>query len=140
MRLGNSLTDASPAFPYQSSEATSKLGIPDAPVVHLAITELTERLLTHAVGAPEVINRNRQQALRVASGAVLFHWPFACVLAEFLYKIDLEPDFAASNAAEAAGIGTNWIGEAAMRLRAEGIEVPAQYRHHATAYGWQDLP
>jgi hypothetical protein len=38
-------TDANPTFPYQSSEATSQLGIPDSPEIHLAITMLAERLI-----------------------------------------------------------------------------------------------
>ncbi len=33
-------TDTDPTFPYQSSEATSQLGIPDSPEIHRQLPDL----------------------------------------------------------------------------------------------------
>lgn len=64
-------TDIEPDFPYQSSELSKELGVPDSPLVHLAISSLAERLLPTAETAFSDTRIQRIQALRSASYAVL---------------------------------------------------------------------
>ncbi len=63
----NSFSDEQPRFPYASTEAKRQLGIPDSPAIHLAITDLAERLLSLPYGQERPSNETRITALRSAS-------------------------------------------------------------------------
>lgn len=133
-----SFTDTAPSFPYQSSEATGYLGLPDSPEVHLAITALAEQLLPITAASRLDNEKRRIAALRSASGAVLFGHSFMSA-ANYLRTtagIPIEP---AHEEAEATEPGRNWLAEAADRLRAKGVEVSPRYQTQRTYYGWQEL-
>lgn len=132
-------TDANPTFPYQSSEATSQLGIPDSPEIHLAITRLAERLIGLAEGTTLSDSNIRITALRTASGAVLFSYPFDVVVTLFRTKLGLHIDQDASDK-----VGTSeredWLGQAVQYLRAEGVEIPTSFGKQVSNYGWRKAP
>ncbi|MEI8157098.1 MAG: hypothetical protein WCH60_09550 [Burkholderiales bacterium] len=132
-------TDANPTFPYQSSEASYELGIPDSPEIHLAITGLAERLIPLAEGASKSDVGIRMTALRTASGAVLFRRPFEMVVLHFRVILDLpfeQDDIDA--AAKLAPI--DWLGQAVQQLRMEGVEIASDFGKQASHYGWREAP
>lgn len=132
-------TDANPTFPYQSSEARSELGIPDSPEIHLAITGLAERLIPLAEGASKSDAAIRIAALRTASGAVLFRYPFEMVVIRFRVNLGLPVD---QNDIDAAAklAPTDWLGQAAQHLRMEGVETAQNFGKQASPYGWREAP
>ena len=129
-------TDANPTFPYQSSEATSQLGIPDSPEIHLAITRLAERLIALAEGTTLSDSNIRIPALRTASEGVLFSYPFEVVATLFRTKLDLHID---QDASDRVGPSEreDWLGQAVQFLRAEGVEIPPGFGKQVSNYGWR---
>jgi len=132
-------TDANPSFPYQSSEATRQLGIPDSPEIHLAITRLAERLIPLAEGTTLSDSNIRITALRTASGGVLFSYPFDVVVIRFRAFLGLHID-----QHESARAGTtekeDWLGQAVEQLRAEGFDTPTNFGKQVSNYGWRKAP
>lgn len=135
----NSFTDSEPAFPYRSSEARSRLGLPESPAIHLAVTDLAEQLLPLAAGASASVEDVRIRGLHSASGGALFSRPFEVVRADFLWMLDLADELEAASAA-CRGKRTDWLGQAVARLRAEGIEVPPTVGRQRSRYGWLPQP
>jgi len=132
-------TDANPTFPYQSSEARRQLGIPDSPEIHLAITGLAERLIPLAEGASKSDAVLRITALRTASAAVLFRYPFEMVVLRFRVSLDLPVDQDEIDAA-AKLTPTDWLGQAVQQLRMEGVEIAPNFGKQASHYGWREAP
>lgn len=128
-------TDANPTFPYQSSEATRELGIPDSPEIHPAITRLAESLIPLGEGAAKSDSDVRIAALRTASGGVLFSYPFEMVVIRFHISLGLPVDQDAIDAS-ANLKRTDWLGQAAHDLKAEGVEIPPNFRQQLSHYGW----
>lgn len=132
-------TDANPTFPYQSSEATRELGIPDSPEIHLAITGLAERLIPIAEGTNVLESKVRMAALRTASGGVLFRYPFEQVSIRFRDYLGLPiDDDAIKKAADLPP--TDWLGQAVQQLKTECVEVSPNFGKQASNYGWQKIP
>jgi len=132
----NSFTDADPQFPYQSSEAKSQLGIPDSPAVHLAITDLAERLLALPHGGDRSPGEKRTDALRNASWGARENHCFELVVLRYRMYSGEHVDQAECDRVSAASVPTNWLGAAIARLKAEGIDVAPAVRRQATRYGW----
>jgi hypothetical protein len=129
-------TDMEPGFPYQSSELTKELGVPDSPLVHLAISSLAERLLPTAETALSDTRMQRIQALRAASYAVLMHETF--MLTDVRFRASLELPVSQEEIESASGNErTNWLAQASDQLRAEGVDLGSYVRVQASPYGWQ---
>jgi hypothetical protein len=134
----NSFTSSDPSFAYESREARKALGIPNRPEVHLAVTDLAEKLL--AIAATSNLDQAQQRiaALRVASGAVIFGWPLRLVEIELRSKLDLpveteeRPTYYVSNEKD-------WLSEAVARLREEGVVVRPDFQKQRSNYGWGEL-
>ena len=132
-------SDANPTFPYQSSEATNQLGIPDSPEIHLAITRLAERLIALAEGTTLSDSNIRITALRTASEGVLFSYPFEVVATLFRTKLGLHIDQDASDRVGPSA-REDWLGHAVRYLRAEGVEIPTSFGKQVSNYGWRKAP
>ena len=129
-------TDMEPGFPYQSSELTKALGVPDSPLVHLAICSLAERLLPIAEAACADPRIQRSEALRAASYAVLMHHTF--ISAEVRLRSSLGLPISQEKIDEASGHeSTNWLAEASAQLLAEGVDLGSYVRVQASPYGWR---
>ena len=129
-------TDMEPGFPYQSSELTKELGVPDSPLVHLAISTLAERLLPIVEAAFSDTRMQRIQALRAASYAVLMHETFNCAEVRLRSSLELpvsQEEFDAATGNER----TNWLAKAAAQLQAEGVDLGSYVRVQASPYGWR---
>lgn len=129
-------TDANPTFPYQSSEASRELGIPDSPEIHLAITSLAERLMPIADGTKFSDSKVRIAALRTASGGVLFRYPFEEVVIRFRLNLGVHIDQDEVDRAINPTLKTDWLGQAVLDLKAQGVEVPNSFGQQASNYGW----
>lgn len=129
-------TDTEPSFPYQSSELTKELGVPDSPLVHLAISTLAERLLPIVEAAFSDTRMQRIQALRAASYAVLMHETFNCAEVRLRSSLELpvsQEEFDAATGNER----TNWLAKASAQLQAEGVDLGSYVRVQASPYGWR---
>ena len=129
-------TNPEPDFPYHSSELTKELGVPDSPLVHLAISSLAEQLLPIAEGASSDARIQRIQALRAASYAVLMHHTLAFTDVRFRASLELpvsqeEIDSVSGNER------TNWLAKASAQLQAEGVDLGSYVRVQASPYGWR---
>lgn len=134
----NRFTDARPLFPYASSEARAGLGIPDVPVIHLAITQLAERLMLMTIDRGDSKESVRILALRCASYGVLMKLPIEAVEMRFLTYVDLptSPD-AFDRAQEAAPV--DWLGDAMACLGTGQGATVNSVRQLATPYGWKGM-
>lgn len=129
-------TDKEPSFPYQSSELTKELGVPDSPLVHLAISSLADRLLPIAEAALSDTRTQRIQALRAASYAVLMHHTLA--FADVRFRASLQLPVSQEDIDSASGNErTNWLAKAVAQLQAEGVDLGSYVRVQASPYGWQ---
>ena len=129
-------TDIEPVFPYQSSELSKELGVPDSPLVHLAISSLAERLLPITEVALSNPRHQRIKALRAASYAVLMNETFKCTEVQLRFDLELpvsKEEFDAASGTER----TNWLAEASAQLKAEGIDIDSYVRVLASRYGWR---
>ena len=134
----NSFTDGHPMFPFQSSEARQELGLPDSSEIHLAVTELAERLLRIAESADVDGRVRRIAALRAASGAVLFGWSLETAELELRIALNM-PLNHATPARYRIHEGTDWLSQAAEQLRERGIAVRPDYEKQRSNYGWRYL-
>jgi hypothetical protein len=129
-------TDMEPGFPYQSSELSKELGVPDSPLIHLAISSLAEQLLPIAEVTSSDARMQRTQVLRAASYAVLMHHTLAFTEARFRSSLELpvsqeEIDSVSGNER------TNWLAKASAQLQAEGVDLGSYVRVQASPYGWR---
>lgn len=131
----NTFTDLNPSFPYQSSEASGNLSIPNSSAVHLAITDLASRLLELPVAQTKDSEDARNSALRCASYGVLMRHSFEAVELRFMAYLAVPTGQAAFDRAEKA-IPVEWLSLAASFLETEGVSVEAEIQKRATAYGW----
>lgn len=126
-------------FPHYSEEARSQLGLPDSPVLHLAITKLADELMPFAEGAKVEARIIRITALRTASGAVREYLPLECAIYTFRTTLELPADPAASKEAYRT-VRRNWMREAKAAIEAEGLDPGPNAVRMATAYGWNPDP
>lgn len=124
-------------FPYYSEEARNQLGLPDSPVIHLAITKLADKLMSFASGTRFSADIIRITALRAASGCVQDESPFECAVLKFRVSLDLPADAAAADEAYRT-TRTDWLGQAMAEIKAAGIDPGADARRMATPYGWNE--
>lgn len=128
-------TDMEPSFPYQSSELSKELGVPDSPLVHLAISSLAERLLPTAETAFSDPHTQRIQALRAASYAVLMHHTLAFTDLRFRASLEL-PVSQEEIDATSGNERTNWLAQASAKLQVEGVDLDSYVRVRPSPYGW----
>jgi hypothetical protein len=136
--MSNTFTDRHPSFPYRSSEAEKHLGLPKSPEIHLAVTELAQELLRIAERSEAPVEHHRVQALRAASGAVLFGWPMPTAERELRFALEMSPNDAPP-ARYRIHEGMDWLALAAERLAEEGVEVQPDYQRQRSDYGWRRL-
>jgi hypothetical protein len=129
-------TNTEPDFPYQSSELTKEIGVPDSPLVHLAISSLAEQLLPIAEGASSDARIQRIQALRAASYAVLMHHTLAFTDVRFRSSLEL-PVSQEEIESVSGNERTNWLAKASAQLQAEGVDLGSYVRVQASPYGWR---
>jgi len=127
-----------PDFLHYSAEARSLLGLPDSPVIHLAVTRLVDMLLPHSEGAPLSQRAVRITAFRSASGGALESLPFECVVGEFRSTLNLPADMEASEIAYRTK-RTDWLGQARDDIVAAGGDPGRNAHRMATRYGWDSL-
>ena len=134
----NSFTASSPNFPYHSAEASSQLGLPNSPEIHLAVTELAQEMLELAALSGKEPRIQRIVALRQSSGAVLFG--YSKPMLELYIRADLDlPISEELQIAARTAPAVNWLAQAVTRLREEGHEVRADFNKQRSSYGWRGL-
>lgn len=126
--------DQKPAFPHHSPEASRLLGLPDSPVIHLAVTTIANRLLALQHQSPLPAEAVRITAFRVASGTALEGMPFELAEAEFLHRLN---DPGAPPLPDLGVKHTDWLGEATAAIRESGGDPGPDARRMATRYGWR---
>lgn len=124
-----------PRFLYHSLEASSYLGLPDSPTIHLAVTSVKNMLMALVEGTPHDERAAQITAWRQASGAVLESLPIECAAMYFLSIMGLPFDQEAAELAYATK-RTDWLGEAHEQIRAGGVDPGPSVRRAATRYGW----
>lgn len=77
-------------FLHHNLKASSQLGLPDSPVVHLAVSHVVRLLLPHAQGTHLSEEQVHIQALRAASGTVLEHLPIEYAIERFKDRVGLK--------------------------------------------------
>ena len=77
-------------FLHHNLTASSQLGLPDSPVIHLAVSHVVSLLLQHAPGTHLSEEQVHIQALRAASGTVLEHLPIEYAIERFKDRVGLE--------------------------------------------------
>jgi hypothetical protein len=138
LQRGNSFSDDQPRFPYASTEAKRQLGIPDSPAIHLAITDLAERLLSLPYGHERPMNDARIAALRSASWGARESHCFELVALRYRASLGETLDQAECDRSSASDKPTDWLGYAVSRLIGEGFDASPAVRRQATRYGWTD--
>jgi hypothetical protein len=126
----NTFTDSAPAFPYQCSEATHQLGIPDSPAIHLAISNLAESLLASSPDCADSLDDIRRLALRTASYGVLMSQSLELTVVRFRASCGLSFDH------DVASQPTDWLAHAVARLEAEGFRNSEGALRQRSRYGW----
>ena len=134
----NSFTSANPDFHYHSAEASNQLGLPDAPEIHLAITELAQEMLELAALSSMELRIQRIVALRQSSRTVLFGYSKPMLELYIRVHLDLPISEELQIAAQTAP-AVNWLAKAVNRLREEGHDVRADFNLQRSGYGWRRL-
>jgi hypothetical protein len=115
------------------------LGLPDSPVLHLAVKKLADEVMPIGAGSRLEGRLIRITALRTASGAVREYLPMACATYTFRKDVELLADPAESEEAFRT-VRRNWMREARLQIEAEGLDPGPDAERMATAYGWNPLP
>lgn len=124
-------------FLHHNIEASRQLGLPDSPILHLAISNLADRLLALPHHSSLRVEQVHVTALRVASQAALEGLPFEWVEADFLSRLHTaaESDWLAAEAARRTK-RTDWLGQAKATIRSNGMDPGPDAWQMATRYGW----
>lgn len=128
----------SPSFPHHWPEASRQLGIPDSPVVHLAIRTIAQRLLDAYGSQCQDWDAAQITALRCASRAALESESFELATLRFHLYADMHVD-AALEARAREAVRTNWLGQATQQILAEGDDPGPDAKRLATSYGWTSI-
>jgi hypothetical protein len=118
----NAYTDAQPRFPYESRFVQYELGLPAFAELHLAITDLADRLLALDVSGGQGLEDRLISALRVALRTVINFRPFEYAAAVYCDYVDASAEVRAywQAQAQANGPRVDWLRQAVDRLRSEG--------------------
>lgn len=116
----NAYTDAQPRFPYDSRFVQHELGLPPLPVLHLAATDLADRLRALDVGAARGAEECFLEALKVAWRTVLSRQPFEYAAIMYCSYVDASEEAMAWWQAQPYGPRTDWMRLTLERLRREG--------------------
>lgn len=126
---------ASGVDPYLWPEASSYLGIPDSPTVHLAIRTLADRLLRSDGAQCPDQEAAQIAAMRGASRAVLEGESFDLAKMRFRLAMNLPTDVEQqARAAEAPK--SDWLKMARDTILAEGGDPGPDPHQLASRYGW----
>ena len=136
----NSFIAANPQFPYQSTEASEQLGLPDSPEIHLAITRVADLLLPLAEQSCLEQRLHRIIVLRVASGAVLFGWTLDAARQGLRQQLDMPLVEEQPVPAHWIHNECDWLANAAAQLRSEGLNIRPSFQRQRSNYGWVALP
>jgi hypothetical protein len=129
-------TDETPTFPHYAAELRRRIGIPDHPAIHLAISIVADRLMPAAAIANTDPELQRIEAVRTASLAVLFSWPIEWA-ENYVSGRGPSPPHEVWWPEEVFGVkATDWLGLAIDKLRTEGIDAEPDPRRTKTRYGW----
>lgn len=128
-----------PAFPHHNEAFTRQLGLPDSPVIHLAVQTVMERLLAELEESRRSEDRVRIAAMRTASGTVLMRRPFVYARTYLKEIIDGPADWD-SVQDEVVAPGPDWLGEARAAMLARGEDPGPDARRIATRWGWDPGP
>jgi hypothetical protein len=122
-----------------TAEAVQTLGLPDSPVIHLAIHTVAELLQPLESQSTFDARSTCISRFRVASGTVLEGLPIECATLKFLAYIGVER--VASEVDMAIwSKRTDWLGQAKAALEADGRDPGPETKRMATRYGWDPSP
>ncbi|WP_062195732.1 hypothetical protein [Caldimonas taiwanensis] len=128
-----------PEFPHHNEAFTRQLGLPDSPVIHLAVQIVMERLLAELEEPRRGDDQVRIAAMRTASGTVLMRRPFVYARTYLKEILDGPADWA-SVRNEIVAPGPDWLGEARAAMLAAGEDPGPEARRMATRWGWDPGP
>ena len=122
--------------PYLWPDASRQLGIPDSPVVHVAIRTVADRLM-ESQGA-ECCDQGAAQiaAMRTASRSGLESESFDLATLRFRLAMDLSTD-AEQEAGAAESAKTDWLQMAREAILGEGVDPGPDSHKLASRYGWR---
>lgn len=124
-----------PRFVHHNLEASRLVGLPDSPVIHLAVSMVYDLLLPSAAGAPISLERVHIQAMRAASGCVLFSSAIEEARELFRDSVGLQMD-ASVFEPERRRPRVNWLKLARQQMLADGDDPGPDVSRCSTAYGW----
>lgn len=120
---------------FYSEEAQRLLGIPDSPVIHLAICTVAELLKPLDARSKLDADATRIQRMRVASGTALECLPIEIAQLNFLSAIGVEQEDP-NMRAWLRVVRTNWLAQARAALTVLGLDPGMETKGMATRYGW----
>lgn len=123
-------------FLHHNLKASSQLGLPDSPVIHLAVTQVASLLLPQAAGTHLSEEQAYVQALRAASGTVLEHLPIEYAVEIFKERVGLAMDVGVAQRMHRSH-RTNWLLQAKNAILEAGEHPGPDTSQSATRYGWQ---
>lgn len=123
-------------FLHHNLKASSQLGLPDSPVIHLAVTQVANLLLPHAAGTHLSEEQAYVQALRAASGTVLEYLPIEYAIEIFKERVGLSMDDEVAERMYRSH-RTNWLRQAKNAILDAGEHPGPDTSRSATRYGWQ---
>lgn len=121
--------------PYLWPEASRLLGIPESPVVHLAIRTVADRLMESHGAECRVQEAAQIAAMRSASRAVLESESFDLATLRFRLAMDLPTDVE-QEARAADAPKSDWLKMARDTILAEGGDPGPDPHQLASRYGW----
>lgn len=128
-----------PDFHDYSGEAMQTLGLPDSPVIHLAIRTVAELLQPLDAGSLEDARSTCIDRFGVSSGTVLESLPIEWARHQFLLRIGVDSDgFDSEDSMRTTR--TDWLGQAKVSLEARGADPGPDAKRMATRYGWHPKP
>lgn len=133
-QLPQSFPRDEPKFPHHNEAFTRQLGLPDSPVIHLAVQTVMDRLLAELEEPWRSDDKVRIAAMRTASGTVLMRRPFVYART-YLNEILNGPADWDSVQDEIVAPGPDWLGEARAAIVAAGEDPGPDARRIATRWG-----
>ncbi|MEW6099100.1 MAG: hypothetical protein AB1666_07930 [Pseudomonadota bacterium] len=138
-QLPQSFPRGEPKFPHHNEAFTRQLGLPDSPVIHLAVQTVMDKLLAEFEEPRRSDDKVRIAAMRTASGAVLMHRPFVYARTYLKEILDGPADWD-SVQDEIVAPAPDWLGEARAAMLAAGEDPGPDARRMATLWGWDPGP
>lgn len=122
-------------FLHHNLKASKHLGLPDSPVIHLAVSNVVSLLMPNATGTRLSDEQAEVQALRTASRTVLESLPIECAVEMFKERLDL-PMGAELMERMYRSVRTDWLLSAKNAILEAGEHTGPDVSRSATRYGW----